>query len=267
MRKWHKQVCGLLIVWTIVMPASAQEFWMQVPTFFISTRDTINVTLASGENFIGKSLPLTAEQWDTLKQYIETSFHSLKASVNNGSTWKIFIPQDGTHLLIAQSKNILVEYDGDVFRAKLKNYGLEEVYVTPSPSASIGKLEKVFLLHTTKLLIQSGVNKNDTYKKILNAPLDIIPEKNPYQLKRGDMVRFKILWQGKPWFGARVKVWNRKDNRTTLQNIYTEQNGTFEVPISNEGPWMISVEQVVPLMNNAMAQWQHYSSSLVFGVK
>ena len=100
----------------------------------------------------------------------------------------------------------------------------------------------------------------------MGFPIEIIPEKNPYTLKKGDPVRFKILFEGKPLFGAKVKVWNRFDNRTTLQNIHTEKNGIIETHISNPGPWMVSVVKMVPSKQPG-ADWQSYWGSLVFGVE
>jgi uncharacterized GH25 family protein len=115
-------------------------------------------------------------------------------------------------------------------------------------------------------LIQVGDKKDDTYKKVAGFPIEIIPEKNPYTLKIGDVIRFKILFQGKPAeFGTKVKVWNRYDNRTTVQNIYTEKDGTMETRLSGKGPWMVSVVKMIP-SKQADANWQSFWGSLVFGI-
>jgi uncharacterized GH25 family protein len=108
--------------------------------------------------------------------------------------------------------------------------------------------------------------KDDTYKKVVGFPVEIIPDRNPYSLKIGDPIRFKILFDGKPVFGVRAKVWNRFDNRTTIQNIYTEKDGTFEARISNPGPWMVSVVRMVPSKQRE-ADWQSHWGSLVFGIE
>jgi uncharacterized GH25 family protein len=114
-------------------------------------------------------------------------------------------------------------------------------------------------------LLQAGAKRNDTYKKVLGWPVEIVPEKNPYDMKRGETIRFQILMNGKPQFGVRVKVWNRKDNLTTLQNIYTDKNGMIEVRISNGGAWMVSVVRM-DRSQSPQADWRSYWGSLVFGV-
>jgi uncharacterized GH25 family protein len=116
----------------------------------------------------------------------------------------------------------------------------------------------------TKLLFQVGEKRDDTYKKVLGWPVEIVPDRNPASLKVGDQIRFKILFDGKPVFGVRAKLWNRFDNRTTLQNIYTEQDGTFEARISSPGPWMVTVMKMTPSKDTG-PDWISYQGSFVFG--
>jgi uncharacterized GH25 family protein len=114
------------------------------------------------------------------------------------------------------------------------------------------------------LIIQVADKRDETYKKVIGWPVEIIPDRNPMSLKVGDQVRFKILFDGKPIFGVRAKVWNRYDNRTTLQNIYTQQDGTIEVRISSPGPWMVTVMKMIPSKEPGV-DWQSYQGSFVFG--
>ena len=58
---------------------------------------------------------------------------------------------------------------------------------------TLNKPSKEFYSRHTKLLVQVGEKKDDTYKKVIGFPIEIVPEKNPYTLKEGDPVRFKIL--------------------------------------------------------------------------
>jgi hypothetical protein len=67
-------------------------------------------------------------------------------------------------------------------------------------------------------------------------------------------------------FGAKVKVWNRYNHRTTVQNIYSQQDGMIETHVSNPGAWMISVVNMVP-SKDPKAQYRSFWGSLVFGVR
>jgi uncharacterized GH25 family protein len=167
--------------------------------------------------------------------------------------------------LSLQSSPIFRAQDAPAFDAFLEENGLDEVIAHRKEPEAKQKNTEYYTVYT-KLLVQVGRTTGEVYKKRLGFPLEIIPEKNPYMLKAGDRMRFKILKQGEPLFGARVKVWNRKDSRTTLQNIYTEKDGTIETQLSSAGPWMVSVVQIEPSKEEG-AEWACTIGSIAFGIR
>jgi uncharacterized GH25 family protein len=165
-----------------------------------------------------------------------------------------------------QTENTFIELEGEKFDEYLKEDGLDEIYALRQKTNILNKPSSEYYSLHSKLLVQVGSHTDDTFRKVAGFPIEIIPERNPYMLKKGDPVRFRILFEGKPLFGAKVKVWNRFNNRTTIQNIYTEKSGMIETHISNPGRWMVSVVKMVPSKQDG-AEWQRYRGSLVFGVE
>jgi uncharacterized GH25 family protein len=182
------------------------------------------------------------------------------------SNLRISIKKEGTHLVALQSNNAFIELDAGKFNEYLNEDGLDDVLAQRTKAGTMNSPAKEFYRRYSKLLLQVGDKRDDTFKKELGFPVEIIPEMNPYLLKKGDPVKFKILFDGKPVFGVKVRVWNRYQNRTTIQPIYTEKSGIVETRISNPGPWMVSVVRMVP-SKDAGADWQSYWSSLTFGVE
>lgn len=253
---------GLFATFTISV---AQEVWIQSDKFFFSSGDSISVTFVSGEDFIGG--PWRAgNQIATLKHHRITGVSDLSDSIKHGQKGNIcrILNADGTHLLALQSNNILREFRADTFNLLIKAYELDGVKNQRQKTNLVTSPARVYQRMFTKLFFQVGEKRDDTYKKVLGWPVEVVPGRNPGSLKVGDQIRFKILFDGKPVFGVRAKLWNRFDNRTTLQNIYTEQDGTFEARISSPGPWMVSVVKMTPSKDPG-AEWQSYHGSLVFG--
>ncbi len=253
---------------TVLTIAGAHEFWLYPSGFFFKRGERLVVNFMVGENFMG-------EPWDLKKNRVEKlELHQLSKSINltdsvkegNKENLSYTLKEEGTLLLTMQSNNAFIELDAEKFNAYLKEDGLEEILEHRTKTNTTSNKAKEFYSRYTKLLVQVGDKKDDTFKKVVGFPIEIIPDANPYSLKVGDPVKFKILFHGKPLFGVKVKVWNRFDNRTTLQNIHTEKDGTIETRISNPGPWMVSVVQMVP-SKEAGADWQSCWGSLVFGIK
>ncbi len=264
----YKKIISTVVLLAVITLVQAHEFWLHTDKFFFNPGENIVVSFKVGENFMGEPWNLNVHRVTKLEHHHANTSKSILESVNPGEKDNLTVPlpEAGTHMLVMQSNNAFIELEGEKFNAYLKEDGLDEVYAHREKTNALTKPAKEFYSRHTKLLVQVGDKKDDTYKKNLGLPIEIIPEMNPYTLKKGDPVRFKILFEGKPLFGARVKVWNRYDNRTTLQNIYTEKNGVMETRISNSGPWMVSVVNMVP-SKEVGADWQSYWGSLVFGVE
>jgi len=263
----NRIVLTTLLVLTITF-AGAQEFWLQSPKFLYRPGEKLIVSFNEGKNFMG-------EPWNVSKSRIQSLLlHQLSGSINlidsikegQKDNFTYTLKDAGTHLLCMQRNEVLADMGADEFNTYLKESGLDEVLDQRQRTNTLEAPAKEYRSNHIKLLIQSGEKKDDTYKKVVAFPVEIIPDRNPYTLKIRDPIRFKILFDGKPVFGVRVKVWNRYDNRTTIQNIYTEKDGTFEARISNPGPWMITVVRMVA-SKQADVQWRSYHGGLVFGIE
>ncbi|HEY9005952.1 MAG TPA: DUF4198 domain-containing protein [Ohtaekwangia sp.] len=246
----------------------AHEFWLQPLKFIYSVGEKVKINFVAGVNFIGEPLNLKRNQVESLTHYHAATVTDLKATLAEGTKdhLEFVLPEEGTHLLVMESVRTVYEQDAEKFNAELKEYGLDDVIAAREKAGAQNKPTRELYAQLTKVLVQAGAKRDDTYKKVVGFPIEIVPERNSYSLKAGDNMRFKILWNKKPLFGVRAKVWNRKEGLTTLQNIYTEQDGTIQTPISNKGTWMVSVVYTVP-SKDAQADWVSYRCNLVFGVE
>lgn len=262
-----KRVASIVICFFLMTIVQAHEFWLQPAKFFLVPGERIDVRFMVGENFMGEAWDLTRHRIEKLDLFQLKGVQDVRDSVRTAAeNLSISLKNEGTCMLAMQSSNAQIELEAEKFNEYLKEDGQDDILELRRTTNSLNKPGKEFYIRYSKLLLQVGEKKDDTYKKAVGFPIEIIPEQNPYLLKKGDPVRFKILFDGKPIFGAKVKVWNRFENRTTLQNIYTEKNGVIETHISNPGPWMVSVVKMVPSKDKG-ADWQSYWGSLVFGIK
>jgi uncharacterized GH25 family protein len=268
MRRVNKRYTALVLLMLIVSVVAAQELWMQPLKFIYSLGERAKINFVTGENLIGEPVDLKKDQIEKFEYHRLFGVSDLKPTVTEGKKdhLDIELKEEGTHVLAMQSSFTFVESEADKFNTYLKENGLDDVYAAREKAGASGKPGRESSAKYTKLLLQVGAKKDDGYKMPIGFPIEIVPEQNPYSLKLGDNIRFKILWNKKPLFGARVKVWNRKEGLTTLQNIYTEQNGTMETRISSKGLWLVQVIYMVP-SKDGQADWRSYCGSLVFGVE
>jgi uncharacterized GH25 family protein len=245
----------------------AQEFWMMPDKFQYERGDTIKIRFNVGENFVGETWNLRPERLKSVSLHTSSGPSDILSQVKTGRGDHLLIPavKEGTYLVTMEGENAFVELPAERFNAYLKEHALDNVAALRKKANKEDQPGREMYRRITNLIVQVGDTRDDTYKKVTGAPLQIIPTKHPLDMKKGDLVQFKILFNGKPDFGARVYVWNNKDNKVFNQPIYSQQDGTIDVRIFNDGDWMISVVKMIPV-SNPKADWQSFWGSLVFHV-
>jgi uncharacterized GH25 family protein len=256
----------LFFVLLISLVAQAHEFWLQPDKFFYRRGEVLKLNFMVGENFAGERWDLKRHRLVRFDHHAGNDSKGLIEEVvpGEGNNLELKLEREGTHLFVMQSNNAFIELDAEQFNAYLKEDGLEDIIEYRAKTNSQSKGAKEYYQRCAKLLVQVGSTTDETFSKRTGTPIEIIPVKNPYALKPGAEMKFQVVFEGKPLEFSLVKVWNRKDNRTTVQNIYTEKNGTFTTRLSNTGMWMVSCVKMVPA-REAGADWQSYWGSLVFG--
>lgn len=246
----------------------AHEFWMQPLKFYFNVGEQLVISFKVGENFLGENWKLKKERLIRLESHHQKGFDNVITSAVEGETdqLSISLKSEGGNVIVMETNTAFIELEAEKFNEYLKEDGLDDAFNARAKNDALDVMGKEFYSRHTKLIVQTGKKTDDTWKKTFNMPIEIVPEQNPATLKTGSKVSFKVLYQGKPLFGAKVRVWNRYKNRTTMQPIYSQQDGGIEAHISNPGAWMVSVVNMVP-SDDPKADWRSYWGSLVFGVQ
>lgn len=255
---------GLLFGWLDLV---AQEFWMMPDRFDYKRGDTIRIKFNVGENFVGDVWNLRPERIKSVSVTCAGRSSDLSGRVITGRGDHLLVPAtvEGSYVISMESNSVFVEVPAAQFNEYLKEYALDNASTARSKNHTSDDPGRELYSRNTKLIVHVGAKIDEGYQTHTSLPLEIIPGKNTLQIKKGEMVQFKILFNGKPEFGLRAFVWNSKDNRIFMQPIYSQQDGTIDVRIFNDGRWMISVVKMVPAADKR-ADWQSCWSSLVFNV-
>jgi uncharacterized GH25 family protein len=256
-----------LAIFLVASLATAHEFWMQPKKFLFKKGETMVVDFMVGENFEGEFWDLKKHRVVKFDHLVAGKFTSLVNSVQpgQGKNLSITFQQEGTQLLVMQSNNAFIKLDGEKFNAYLKEDGLDEILEHRTKTNTLTDSASEHYARCAKLLVQVGDRKDDTYRKIAGLPLEIIPLSNPYSMQIGDELKFRVLFHGKPLAFSLVKVWNKGEGKTFIQNLHTEKDGVVTTRLSNSGSWMISTVKMVSSKEET-ADWQSYWSTLVFGL-
>jgi uncharacterized GH25 family protein len=245
----------------------AHEFWMQPNQFKFQPGEAVGFDFMVGENFEGERWSLKRHKVARLEQHTLTNVEkiAMPADTSKQPLIEAALKSQGGHLVVMQSDNAYLELEAEKFNAYLKEDGLDDAMNYRIKTNTTDKPSREFYQRNAKLLLQCGTMLDDTYRKKTGLPLEIIPLSNPYAVKPGEELKFRLTFKDKPHGFALVKVWHKAEDRTFMQNVYTDKEGIITTRISGKGMWMISSVKMVA-SESKTADWQSYWGSLVFGV-
>ena len=121
-----------------------------------------------------------------------------------------------------------------------------------------------------KALINVGEKSDDSFKRPVGHSLEIVPLKNPLELKVGDFLPIQILFKGKPARYCKVSGTYSGFSSKCDFAFATTTNGKGEakIRIIHYGPWLIKVNHKIPASDELKDKCNDlsYSSSLTFEV-
>jgi uncharacterized GH25 family protein len=261
-------ILAIICLTVITFLVSAHEFWLEPERFYYKAGESARINFRVGEDFIGEVWKAKTDRVARLQHYSGQQVRDLKKSFKEDSTsrFQVSLVEEGTHVITMESNEAFIAMDGVKFTEYLEEDGLDDVLYQRKKNGISGDSATELYSRHTKLIIQAGAKTDNSYNRICKLPIEIIPDENPALLKKGRRIGFRILFEGKPLFGAKVKVWNRYNHRTSVQNIFSQQDGKIETHVSNPGVWMVSVVRMVP-SKDRKAQYRSYWGTLVFGVR
>lgn len=245
----------------------AQEFWLRPKKFRVKAGEELKVDFVSGEQFI-------PQYWDMKSNKVEKvimfgqgtqKIMTKEVQATAGNNLRTTLAQDGTYLFAVESNETSQEPDPEKFNEFLKTNALEDILSERTQNKSLDQAPVVSARLFAKLLVQAGDTPDDSYKRRAGFRLEIVPNANPYGITTGDYLQCRLFWDGRPAAHAQMKVWSHVGNRIFLQNIYTEDDGTINFPISSKGPWMVSAVKMIH-SEKPGADYQSFRASLVFEI-
>jgi uncharacterized GH25 family protein len=101
--------------------------------------------------------------------------------------------------------------------------------------------------------------------------LEIIAMKSPADLREGDVLPVKVMFEGKPLAGAMAQALDvdhssGKEQKWS-QPMLTNQNGEALIKLDGKGQWIVKIEHSTPYPDKSEADEYSYRTTLTLSVK
>ena len=118
-----------------------------------------------------------------------------------------------------------------------------------------------------KAILQVGNKQSDTYKTVLGYAVEMIPQANPYKLKKGNTIEILCLKDGKPLAGQTVLTGYESGGRLAAEkSVRSDAKGIIKIKLDGAGKWyakFINMVKVDDPKLNYESKW----ATLTFEIK
>ncbi len=118
-----------------------------------------------------------------------------------------------------------------------------------------------------KTILQVGNKQSDTYKTVLGYAVEMIPQANPYKLKKGNTIEILCLKDGKPLAGQTVLTGYELGGRLAAEkSVRSDAKGIIKIKLDGAGRWyakFINMVKVDDPKLNYESKW----ATLTFEIK
>jgi len=264
-----KKLLTTIFLFVISFLLSAHEFWLQPEKFIYRRGATINIKFNVGENFEGENWSGDTSRVQRLNFYYADVKDDLTDAMGKekGDSVQFALTDEGTAMVTFNSRNSFIELDSAKFNAYLQEDGLKEAIKYRKQNNETDSAGREYFQRSVKTILQVGSVFDSTFKQQTDLPLDIIPQSNPYTIKKRREVTVKVFFKGNLLPNTLMKVWHRKKNKTTKEEYISNRDGEISFDVERTGEWMVSCVKMTRLKNDPTAQWQSYWGSCTWGYR
>ena len=255
----------LLLACLLLPEAQAHEFWLE-PSSYTPAPDTkITVSHNYGQKFKGDGLPFVTE-WHPRYVVIDGG-QERKVTGFDGDLPAVQIKFDTPGLKVfgyfgapePQSFEDLAEFEKFVRKA-----GLDHIV---QRHRALGKPETDIVesyARNAKLLL--GVGNASGADRVLGLPIELIAERNPYELAAGAALPVRLLYRGKPIAGITITTFGQADPKHPVPSV-TGADGRAQIALPARGAYLLSAIHMFEPARDSKAHWESLWASLTFAVR
>jgi len=251
-------------------PAAAHEFWLQPTRYWTPPGAPTPVVMMVG-------LGAARERWGVRSdRVLRLSVHGAKGARDVRAQLRapggpadavLTLPAPGLQALALESRNALQVLPARRFETYLADEGLQPALAWRADRGESDRPGRELYSRRAKALIQVGgaTSADDAAATTaLGLTLEIVPERNPYRLAPDEPLPVRVLYQGRPLAGARVKLFCLDVAHQALAQHMTDRDGRASFPVAPRGDWLLSVVWTRPV-TSPQADFETVFSSLTFG--
>jgi uncharacterized GH25 family protein len=181
---------------------------------------------------------------------------------------EVRIAGTASYILTARTIPNVFQLGANEFNAYLREEGLEEAIFWRKEHGEAQNNARERYSKYAKALLTAG-GSNELHAQAVGFLFEIVPEKSPYELQKGESLPVRILLRGKPASHLQVETsWAVTGTKTKTEIVgRTDVQGRIVIPHPTSGKWRIHSVSIERCEDPRAADWESNWASLTFEIR
>ena len=261
-RRRFRNFAALLILLATMSPATAHEFWLEPETYTPRPGQSVPISIRIGQDFKGDSYPFIRGEFKRFVVIDAKGEKPVKGIDGDDPAVKMPFGLPGLSVLAHYSTpEPLVFQEWEKFESYLQTEGLEHIVALHRQQGKPTTGIREIYSRCAKLLMNvQGAGGAD---RLTGMPLELVAERNPYELGKDELLPLRLFFNGKPSAGILITAFSRADT-TNRQRVRTDAEGRARIALPAAGPWLINAVHMLEPTAREKAHWMSLWASMTF---
>lgn len=262
---------GLLMLILMILPVLAHDLFLKPDRFFAKANENLLISLMNGTFQKSEAAVAFARLTDVsvvAPSGARTNPKEADFTKNETTAFLNFKPTEAGNYVIGLStawrENALVAKE---FNEYLTLEGIPDVLENRKRDKELEKDAHYRYSKYVKTILQIGDKQTDSYKTALGYAVEMIPQQNPYRLKKGATIEILCLKDGKPLVGQTVLTGRELDGKLAAEKaLRSDSKGIIKIKLDSSGKWYAKFINMVKIDDpnlNYESKW----ATLTFEIK
>ena len=267
----RKTLTAFLLCSVLALPAFAHDLFLKPDRFFVQINQKISISVMNGTFQTSEGAVTFARLTDmSVVSPSGAVSHPLEKDLTKNETTaflNVTPSEDGIYMAGISTMWRESSLPAAEFNKYLPAEGIPDILENRTRDGELDKDAKYRYSKYVKTIFQAGNKTTDSYKTILGYAVEMVPQQNPYKLKKGSSLDILCLKDGKPLAGQIVTTGYEAGGKMLGEtSVRTDKDGMLKLKLTGAGKWYAKFINMVKI-DDPKLNYESKWATLTFEIK
>lgn len=262
---------SLAVLALVAAPASAHDYWLEFQPLAPSVNDEIALSLWVGEDFIAEAQrEMLKARTVTFRHVAAAGDDDLLPGTHEGARplVQLQLQQPGGHLFGLQRDARHIRLRALKFNRYLRHEGLTQAFAERKRAGERLRRARERYSRYLKAFVQVDDTADGVSTTPLGHTIELLPERDLAQIRPGDKLSVRLVFEGKPLAGAKIEAFVKSghDAPADGQTTVSDADGRVSLAITRPGMWLVRTVHMRRCTGCVDVEWESFWTSYAFAV-